>query len=114
MALRAWARVIFTAAGSPSTTARRGFTAGLDTATGRVTFTLDRPQDRTEGFILASFSQGSIGTGSPTMAGGGEIEADVAAADTTLEVRTRNSAGTLTDPVVGGGFYVSVFDQIGM
>ena len=115
MALRAWARVIFTAAGSPSTTARRGFTAGLDTATGRVTFTLGRPQDRTEGFVLASFDHASVGTGSPVMgsAAVGMIEAETALADTTVEVRTRAGA-TLTDPVVGTGYCVAVFDSIGM
>ena len=113
MALRAFARVIFTAANSPSTTARRGFRAGIDTANGRTTFTLDRPIDRTEGCVLASRIQGSVGTGSPVFGGGGQLSAAVALADTTVEVRSYNTAGTLADPVVGTGFCVAVFDAVG-
>ena len=114
MALRAWARTIFSAAGSPGTTARRGFTAGLDTAVGRVTYTLDRPVDRTEACTLCSWVHAGVGTGiACAPLASGTIEADIASGDTTVEVRMRQSSGATADPAIGTGFCVAVFDNIG-
>ena len=103
MGLSAFARVTY-AAGVPTAAARAGFSAAADTATGRATFTLTRPIDRADGCVLCSF----LGTtGTPPQA---TIDADLAAADTTVEVRVRGSTGVLADPLAGSGFCVAVFD----
>ena len=107
MAIRAYARVIYSPAGTPSATVRRGFAAPVDTATGRCTFTLTRGIDRTEGCVLVSYL---ANTSTPPQ-GGGSLDVDLAAADTTVEVRVRGSTGALVDPLAGTGFHVVVFDS---
>ena len=107
MGIRAYARVTFPAAGSPSTSVRRGFGAVVDTAVGRTTFTLERAIDRNEGCVLCSF----LGTANSAALSAGTSDADVAAADTTVEIRCRQSSGALADPAVGTGFYVAVLDS---
>lgn len=105
MGIRAYARVVYSPAGTPSATVRRGFTAPADTATGRATFTLTRAIDRTEGCVLVSF------LASTTTQPQATVDADIAAADTTVEVRVRGSTGALADPLAGSGFHVAVLDS---
>ncbi len=106
MGLRAFARVVYSPAGTPSATVRKGFSAPADTATGRTTFTLTRGIDRTEGCVLASF------LASTTTQPQATIDADIATGDTTVEVRVRGSTGVLADPLAGSGFHVAVLDDV--
>lgn len=105
--IRAYARVLYSPAGTPAVTVRKGCTAPVDTATGRATFTLTRAIDRTEGCVIVSFV---ANTSTPPQVGG-SIDADLAAADTTLEVRVRGSTGVLADPLAGTGYAFCVLDD---
>ena len=109
MGVRAFARVIYSPAGTPAASVVKGFAAPVDTATGRCTFTLSRGIDRTEGCVVVSYL---ANTSTPPQ-GGGSLDADIAAADTTVEVRVRGSTGVLAYPLAGTGFHVVVFDSDG-
>src|SRR3990167_4854295 len=100
MAIRAQARVTYSAAGSPAGTYLNGVSAPVDSGVGIATLTLQHPVDRTQGAVVACLACSASGTACTPVTRIEAILGTGTTADTTVRVRMYDSSGVLRDPAV--------------